>query len=46
MIANYQDFAEKVKAAFPIMGNALENDSQIISNDLKEFLKNLPQQKN
>lgn len=45
MIANYEIFGEKVKAAFPIMGNALEDDVKIISDDLKEFLKNLPAQK-
>lgn len=45
MIANYAEFCGKVKASFPIMGNALENDVQIIPDDLKEFLKNLPKQK-
>lgn len=45
MIANYEQFGEKVKAAFPIMGNALENDVKIIPVHLKEFLKNLPKQK-
>jgi hypothetical protein len=38
-IAYYDNLGEKVKAAFPIMGNALENDVKIISDDLKTFLK-------
>lgn len=45
MIAKYDEFGEKVKAAFPIMGTALENDVAIIPEDLKDFLKNLPPQK-
>lgn len=45
MIANYDEFGDKVKAAFPIMGNALENDVKIIPDDLKDFLKQLPAQK-
>lgn len=45
MIANYEIFGTKVKAAFPIMGNALEDDVKIISDGLKLFLKNLPTQK-
>lgn len=45
MIANYEQFGEKVKAAFPIMGNALESDISLIPHHLKEFLNNLPKQK-
>lgn len=45
MIANYEQFADKVKAAYPIMGAALENDVKIIPEDLQKFLKDLPPQK-
>lgn len=45
MIAKYDEFGEKVKAQFPIMGNALENDVSIIPQELKDFLGNLPVQK-
>lgn len=45
MIGNYEIFGEQVKSQFPIMGNALENDVRIIPENLKEFLKNLPKQK-
>jgi len=46
MIGNYcSEIAEKVKNAAPIMGNALENDVKILPDELKEFLKNLPAQK-
>lgn len=45
MIANFSELGEQVKKKFPIMGNALENDVKIISNDYKEFLMNLPKQK-
>lgn len=46
MIGNYSpEILERVKSAFPIMGSALENDAKIISDELKEFLKNLPPQK-
>ena len=34
-----------VKEKFPIMGNALEDDSKIIPQNLKDFLANLPKQK-
>ncbi|MDD3435672.1 MAG: metallophosphoesterase family protein [Candidatus Gastranaerophilales bacterium] len=44
MIGSYAEFGEEVKSKFPIMGNALENDVQIIPEDLKIFLKNLPKQ--
>lgn len=45
MIANEHEFVELVKSKFPIMGNALEDDVKIIPQDLKDFLKNLPKQK-
>lgn len=45
MIANYEKFGELVKSNFPIMGNALENDITLIPDTLKQFLKNLPSQK-
>lgn len=45
MIENYDVFGELVKSKFPIMGAALENDVKIIPDNLKEFLKNLPKQK-
>lgn len=44
MIANYEEFGEKVKSSFPIMGNALENDVSVISDELKSYLRNLPKQ--
>lgn len=46
MIANFNDeLSLKVKEAFPIMGNALEDDVKIIADAQKEFLKTLPAQK-
>lgn len=46
MIGNYNSqIQEKVSNAFPVMGKALENDVKIIPSVLKEFLKNLPNQK-
>lgn len=45
MIANYSQWGDTVKEKFPIMGNALEDDVKQISNDIKIFLKNLPEQK-
>lgn len=45
MIANYEEFGDLVKSKFPIMGNALENDVKIIPQNLKDFLGNLPKQK-
>lgn len=46
MIGNYSaQIDEKVTSAFPIMAAALKNDAEIISLELKEFLKNLPPQK-
>jgi len=45
MIANYEKFGGKVKSAFPIMGNALENDAIVLDENLKTFLRTLPEQK-
>lgn len=46
MISYYNDeIKEKLKYAAPIMGHALANDTEIIPNDLKEFLRHLPQKK-
>ena len=45
MIGDYETFEEFVKTNFPIMGNALEDDVKIIPENLKEFLRNLPPQK-
>lgn len=45
MIGSYAGFGEQVKSKFPIMGNALENDVKIIPEGLKDFLKDLPSQK-
>ena len=42
----YSDIAvPKVKAVFPIMGNALEDDAKQLNKEQKEFLKSLPKQK-
>lgn len=44
MIANFSpQIEDKIKSAFPIMGNALVDDVKIISDESKTFLKNLPQ---
>lgn len=45
MIANSDVSIPLVKEKFPLMGNALENDAKIIRDNLKEFLKKLPEQK-
>ena len=45
MIANEEVFIPLVKEKFPVMGNALENDVKIIPQELKQFLGNLPKQK-
>lgn len=45
MIADYDVLGEQVKSKFPVMFNALENDVAIIPDSLKEFLRNLPKQK-
>lgn len=43
MIGDFNNEIEnKVKNAFPVMGNALENDVANMPNELKEFLKKLP----
>lgn len=44
MIGDYETFGTEVKAKFPIMAAALENDVKIIPENLKMFLKNLPKQ--
>ena len=45
MIGNFNEEIEnKVKTAFPVMGEALNNDVKIIPTELREFLKNLPKQ--
>lgn len=45
MIGNYnQEIDTRVKKAFPIMGQALEDDAKVIPDNLKNFLKNLPKQ--
>lgn len=44
MIAEYTDeMAENLTKAFPVMGNALKNDVSVISDENKEYLKNLPE---
>lgn len=46
MIGNFsEEIVAKVSKAAPIMCNALQNDVKIIPEDLKEYLKNLPSQK-
>lgn len=45
MIATPDTSIPYVKEKFPIMGNALENDVKIIPQNLKDFLKELPAQK-
>lgn len=45
MIANYEKFGELVKSKFPVMGNALEDDVKIIPQNLKNYLNELPAQK-
>lgn len=46
MIGNYtKETGDRVKAAFPVLGNAIINDAKIIPQDLIEFLKSLPEQK-
>lgn len=43
MIADFSlEILNSVKSAFPAMGNSLENDVKIISQNNKEYLKNLP----
>lgn len=46
LIADFDDEALRfVKEKYPLMGNALANDVTIINDKQKEFLKNLPPQK-
>lgn len=46
MLGNFnQKIEDMVKNAFPLMGNALENDAKITSKEQKEFLKNLQKTK-
>lgn len=46
MIAEFSDkILSNVKSAFPIMGNALENDAEILNDAQKSYLKTLPAQK-
>lgn len=45
MISDFNTWGEQVKSKFPIMGNALENDVKVIPENLKNFLRNLPKQK-
>lgn len=46
MIAEFSDkILSNVKSAFPVMGNALENDAEILSEVQKEYLANLSPQK-
>lgn len=46
MIGDFNDeILQRVKNHAPIMANALVNDVKIIPNELKEFLKHLPPQK-
>ncbi len=46
MIAEFSDkILSNVKSAFPVMGNALKNDAEILSEVQKEYLANLSPQK-
>lgn len=45
MVAYADISAPKVKAVFPIMGNALEDDAKQLNENEIEYLKNLPKQK-
>lgn len=45
MIGDYNTFGPVVKAKFPIMAAALENDVKIIPENLRDFLKKLPKEK-
>lgn len=47
MIAEYNEKLDfETKKAFPIMGNALENDVKVLSKASKTYLKNLPESLN
>lgn len=46
MIGNYSpDLDAQIKSAFPVMGEALENDVKIMPKELRDFLKKLPKTK-
>lgn len=46
MIAEFTpELAENVKKIFPVMGNALIDDDKILGTSEKDYLKNLPEQK-
>lgn len=46
MIADFSsEILENTKDNFPVMGNALADDVKLLDDDRKEFLKNLPAQK-
>lgn len=45
MIAKEAHFVPLVKEKFPAMGNALDDDVKLISDEQKKFLANLPKQK-
>lgn len=46
LIGNFSvEITEKLGALFPVMSEALKDDVRIIPEDLKDFLKNLPAQK-
>ena len=46
MIADFSpEILENAKNNFPVMGNALADDVKLLDDDRKEFLKNLPAQK-
>lgn len=46
MIGNYSPKLDAmIKSAFPVMGNALENDIKIMPQELRDFLKNLAKTK-
>lgn len=46
MIAEYTDeLADNVRKIFPVMGNALADDNKILGVSEKDYLKNLPEQK-
>lgn len=40
-----KELIENTKKVFPVMGKSLENDDKIITNENREYLKNLPAQK-
>ena len=45
MIAEFsEDMFNSLKSSIPIMANALKNDSEVISDENKEFLRQLPEQ--